>query len=277
MSFKRKINKKIKKMPLSALDMWIYVLFEIFGISMIIIVTVIFQDLAKSVAYSDESVIALVGNGSSAALASMPLAMVISFSISLPPAFAIDRKQPLFGNKRFVPKPGQFVITLTPIMSRKFWQEMTEKTRKRLWTILVIIVALIFVCTVLVSFFILPRTVLDRENSLKTYDSFGNLTKTVNVEDSDMIIFSIDKGKGRRSRHYYIKMEITFAEKTYSFGTGSFEKMSESEALEYMIYLKSLVGENYAIDGIERMEKLINSQKYNAEEKALVYELFDYS
>ena len=129
---------------------------------------------------------------------------------------------------------------------------MTEKTRKRLWTILVIIVALIFVCTVLVSFFILSRTVLDRENSLKTYDSFGNLTKTVNVEDSDMIIFSIDKG--RRSRHYYIKMEITFAEKTYSFGTGLFEKMSESEALEYMIYLKSLVGENYAIDGIERMD-----------------------
>jgi hypothetical protein len=161
-------------------------------------------------------------------------------------------------------------------MSRKFWQEMTEKTRKRLWTILVIIVALIFVCTVLVSFFILPRTVLDRENSLKTYDSFGNLTKTVNVEDSDMIIFSIDKGRPS-TRHYYIKMEITFAEKTYSFSTGLFEKMSESEALEYMIYLKSLVGENYAIDGIERMEKLINSQKYNSEEKALVYELFDYS
>ena len=160
-------------------------------------------------------------------------------------------------------------------MSRKFWQEMTEKTRKRLWTILVIIVVLIFVCTVLLSFFILPRTVLDRENSLKTYDSFGNLTKTVNVEDSDMIIFSIDKV--RRSYKYYIEMEITFAEKTYSFGTGSFEKMSESEALEYMIYLKSLVGENYAIDDIERMEKLINSQKYNAEEKALVYELFDYS
>lgn len=275
MGFKRKIKKTIKKMPLSALDTFIYVLFEIFGISMIIIVTVIFLDLAKSVAYSDESVIAWVGNGSSAALASMPLAMVISFSIILPPAFAIDRKQPLFGNKRFVPKPGQFVITLTPIMSRKFWQEMTEKTRKRLWTILVIIVALIFVCTVLVSFFILPRTVLDRENSLKTYDSFGNLTKTVNVEDSDMIIFSIDKV--RRSYKYYIEMEITFAEKTYSFGTGSFEKMSESEALEYMIYLKSLVGENYAIDDIERMEKLINSQKYNAEEKALVYELFDYS
>ena len=275
MSFKRKINKKIKKMPLSALDTFIYVLFEILGISMIIIVTVIFRDLAKSVAYSDESVIAWVGNGSSVALASMPLAMVIGFSIGLPPAFAFDRKQPLFGNKRFVPKPGQIVITLTPIMSRKFWQEMTEKTRRRLWTILVIIVALIFVCTVFVSFFILPRTVLDMENNLKTYDSFGNLTKTVHVEDSDTIVFSIDKV--RRSYKYYIKMEITFAEKTYSFGTGSFEKMSDSEALEYMIYLKSLVGENYAIDGIEQMEELINSQKYNAEEKALVYELFDYS
>ena len=66
-----------------------------------------------------------------------------------------------------------------------------------------------------------------------------------------------------------------FAKKEYHFSLDEFEHMTTTEALEQMLYLKSLFDGRYELQGEKWLDRLIAEQDLSAAETALVYELFD--
>jgi hypothetical protein len=53
--------------------------------------------------------------------------------------------------------------------------------------------------------------------------------------------------------------------------------MDRMEVLEYMLRKKSDINGKYEVRGLNLMEKLCKDKNFTPEEKALVYELFDYN
>jgi hypothetical protein len=98
------------------------------------------------------------------------------------------------------------------------------------------------------------------------------------AEDAQKIKIIISKGGGRRSvPNRRIGLLFDFGDQSrYSFGLHSFEKMDTVEALEYLIYLKSLYRDKIEIGNTDDMPYLLRDRKYTGREKELVYELFDY-
>ena len=123
---------------------------------------------------------------------------------------------------------------------------------------------------------IYPRTVLCKNNEIKTYNSFNEITETHNLYEADKIIINMGIEHTRRYKHYYIQNIFVFDGKEYIFSFNSFDKMENTEILEYMLRLKSDFVEKYVVKDAALVEELCRDKNFTAEEKALVYELFDY-
>jgi hypothetical protein len=273
---KRKSRKKPMRYPLSRLDKFLYSIILVIGCIMSAAVVVIMAVIRDKVAFADASVVAV--DGSDAVLLILPLCFFFLI-ISLFPLIYLDsyKELPIFGNKSFKPRPGLPYEEETPIVSRKFWQEMSDKTRDKIAKFLVAVSVILVICLALSLFGIYPRTVLDEENNIKTYNSFNEITDICNVEKADKLIIDIGVSSSRSNKSYYIELVFVFGEKKYDFGQGSFREMKREDVLEYMLRTKADFSGKYEVNGIDFMERLFKNKNFTAEEKALVYELFDYN
>ena len=125
--------RKIKtpKVPLSGLDKFIYIMLWLVGFfSGIVILALGGTALPETVAFSDPSVVAY--HGMAFFFCEIPIAGYISLTLMILVAYGWDRKQPIFGNKRFKPKSGQPVIKTFPLFSKEFRDSLSDKQKKRI-------------------------------------------------------------------------------------------------------------------------------------------------
>ena len=117
--------------PLSKADKLVYntasVIFVILGFGSLIVPLLV----SKAIAFSEPSVIAMRQSGI-IILCYVPLIMFFA-------AFAVaagvlqNKRKPLFENKSFKPRDGQPYKKETPMFSKEFWQNMSEKTKVKLY------------------------------------------------------------------------------------------------------------------------------------------------
>jgi len=273
----RRINRKAKKPPLSFIDKAIYVFIMLFGIVFAFVLFALFGIyIPNKISYSDVNVVAIIN--SSAIVWAMPFSLLVSMAFVVLGYFGLKNKQPIFGNKKIKPSYFEPTIKTYPLFSKDFREHLTVSAARKIKITAISILIAIVVSAFMIPFGFYPRTVLDKDNNIITYNTFNEEIKRINISDSQKNVINISYSNGRRSGpHWGIQMIFVFDNEEYTVGLGAFDKMSTSEALRYMIDLKTNLGEgNYTITNTNRMEDLLTRNRYSDEEKALIYELFEY-
>ena len=273
--------RKIKtpKVPLSGLDKFIYVMLWLVGFfSGVVVLAFSGTTLPETVVFSDPTVVAY--HGMTFFFCAIPIAGYISLTLMILVAYGWDRKQPIFGNKKFKPKFGQPVIKTFPLFSKEFRDSLNEKQKKRIKRIATILLILFVICAAILPFGIYPRSVLDNQNHFKHYNSFNQLTDEVTVEEADRLILEIDYSSGHRGHSPSWGIELTFEyeHRDYKLTLGGFGDMERADVLRHMLLLKRYFSEDpYEIVNIKDMERLVDYQDFTDAELKLVYDLFDYT
>jgi len=264
---------KVKKAPLSALDKFIYFSCIMLNIVLFGFIIWFFLSFSVNIAFLSEETVA--AEPETMVLCFMPLlAFPIAFAV---PIFKmINDKQPILGNKKFKPKWNDKIEKTYPLFTEDFKEYVWPQKRKKAIRYIVI-VSILLIISIFVSLLALyPRTELDSNHNLYTYNSFNELTDQKNINDADKINISI--GKPPRSAKYRIVLSFYFEDQTsYVFWIHSFDEMSTVETLEYMIQLKSLFKDKCYIKGADKIQYLLQDTIHTDKEKELLYKLFDYS
>ena len=165
---------KTPKVPLSRIDKLIYVITCLVSFAWLFVIMFAFgYMIPDAVAFSDPTVVA--HNDSVLLLCCVPMAFYMSLTPGILASLGWERKQPIFGNKKFKPKFGQPVIKTFPLFSKEFRDSLNEKQKKRIKRIATILLILFVVCAAILPFGIYPRSVLDNQNHFKHYNSFNLL------------------------------------------------------------------------------------------------------
>jgi hypothetical protein len=270
---------KVKVPPLSGLDKFIYVMGYLVDFALLAVFLLVFgKAIPEAVAFSDPSVVAR--HGEAGLLCAVPMTLLVTFTPAILVGCGWDRKQPIFGNKKFKPKFGQPVIKTFPLFSKEFRQSLTEKQVKRIKRIAAILLIVFVVFAVILSLGIYPRTVLDSQNRFKAYNSFNQLTDEVAVQEADRLTLEITYHTSRRgfSRSWGIQLTFAYEHRDYKLALGGFGDMEREDVLRYMLSLKDYFKDGrYEILSTEWMDRLIDDKNFTATEQKLVYDLFDYT
>ena len=270
---------KTKKVPLSGLDKFIYVTGYLVSFALFAVFLLVFgKAVPEAVAFSDPSVVAR--HGEAGLLCAIPMTLLVTFTPVILLGNGWHYKQPIFGNKTFKPKFRQPVIKIVPLFSKEFRQSLTEKQVKRIKRIGTILLIVFVVFAVILSLGIYPRTVLDKQNHFKAYNSFNQLTDKVAVQEADCLTLEITHHRSRRgfSRSWGIQLTFAYEHREYKLVLGGFGDMEREDVLRHMLLLKRYLGEDQCeVQHIDRMEELVDYQDFTDAELKLVYELFDYT
>lgn len=275
---KKRRKHKPQRPPLSGIDKFLYGVFALiliaFGLAFIVVCGAV---VTPYIAITDESIVAF--HNSFALPCSIPLGAFFAIGgIGLYTSGTTGR-QPLFGNKKFKSKNDIPIEKVYPLFSKKYWKYM-RKSEKSLIRTYILIIALIFlVCAVIAPFGFYPRHTLDKTNHIKEYNSFNSLKENYNFEEAEKLVIKIlktDTGRYSLSYNYSIAIEFVFENDNYTFKTGDFSDLDTEETLEYLLYIKSSFDKSrIEIRNTDMFYSLLGDWDYTAEEKALVYQLYD--
>lgn len=270
MSLKRKL--RAKKPPLSLLDKFIYwTIFLISFISAFLLIP-LGIDIPMKIAFSDNYVVAC--ENTVAVFCSVPLVLLILFTTTIISGFGINNKQPIFGNKKFKPKFLEPTLKVYPILSKAFWENITQERKTNIRKTLVFFLIALIISILILSLGFYPRTVVDKENNFITYNTFNQVTHTHNIDNAQKLIIQISRSRGFK---HSIRLEIVFEEHSHFLNLGSFYKNDTESTLRYMLKLKEYFNDGrYEITYKNRMNYLISDGNYTTSETFLIYQLFDY-
>ena len=273
----KKIKNGAKKPPLSLLDIVIYVIFILIGAA---VLPLLYLELGLripfSIAFADDTVVA--SDNFFAVICAAPISILLSGMIGFTSARGIDNKQPIFGSKRFKPSGLKPVIKTYPIFSKEFRDNLSNGTKRKIKRTSATLIVLIIIFSLIYSLGIYPRTVLDKNDNIITYNAFNKETHRCSVTDADKLVIDIVYNIHYRSEDSWgIRLKFSCADKIHEFNPGHFYGMNAEETLRYMLYLKSLMYDRYEITNEYRIDDLIRYREYGSQETRLVYELFDHN
>ena len=268
------IKTKAKRPPLSALDKTLYFLAMMCAIvlclGVLLLCGFIFPRLR---AFRDPEVIASYQVAD--IFMSFPMIALITFAPGLLIAFQIDKKQPLFGNKKYKPKWSEVVIMTTPLFSKRYFTQLSDKQKKKILTVSIVLLALFVIFLPLMLMGWNYRVDLCYDGAIKEYNVFGSQTEQVQLQDADSVTIRIDERWRKTQYVYHIDLEVTYQDKTYACTQGDFSSWDEEQELIYLLHVKSLAEDRLILENEEYIEDLIRSHRYTESEKQLIYELFD--
>ena len=267
---------KTKKIPLSSLDKFLYFFMFFLGVFSLALIYPLGLILPNKIAASHAPIVA--STNFIAVLCSIFISVTLSVSFFLIFGYGFTAKQPIFGNKKFKPKALTPILKTFPVFSKEFRNTLSLKTKRKIKKIVIIILIFLIISIIVFPFGLYPRTTLDPQNNISTYNSFNQLTRVDSIDAAQKLIISINTSGSRRGRrNYYISLEFVFENKSYKFSVDDFYELSTQQTLEYMLHLKTIFqNKRYEIANIEKIDELLFYENFTAEEQDLIYRLFDY-
>ena len=217
----------------------------------------VFCDLIPTCIARTQSGLVAFKNGA-AWVTPLPLFFVVALTPMIAGSCGLQRKQPIFGNKRFRPKGLTPMQPVYPLFSREFRESMSKRERKRWKYSLIALAVAVVVSLVILPWGFSPRGTLDDTDTLRTYDTFNRVTHTVALEDAEHLEITVYMHSRRAGRSYSPELIIESDGHTYSLNWSDFPGYDRDEALEYMLYIKSFFqnGE-YEITESHRLKHLL--------------------
>ena len=273
----RKKKHGAKKPPLSRLDKNIYWTLIWLNVVLAILFWLGFGFwIPCAVGFSEAGVVACSEQWGWIASLYVALFLWLTFTMIL--TSGLDKKQPIFGNKAAKPSVLQPMLTVYPIVSKDFWQNLTKKAKKKMLTVGIVLAVLLSVGITVLWLSFYPRTVLYEDMHMERYDINNQMTDYRHLDTADSITIAIERHSsgGRSHRSYYdLHLRASFGEESYGFETDEFEKMNDANALRFLISVKERYGSRVNIAGVDMAETLIRTKDWGSTEKALLYELLD--
>lgn len=270
----RKKKHGAQKPPLSALDKAIYWTIIWLSVGFSILFWLGFGIwIPRAIGFSEAGVIACGEQW--AMITSLFFACFCMLTITIIVSSGLDKKQPIFGNKEAKPSVLRPMLTVYPLFSKEFWQKLSEKAKKKMLIIGMILVVLFVAFSVLLYVGFYPRTVLYEDMHMERYDITNQMTDIRHLDAADSITLAITRSSSKNGTSYGLSLRIFFGEESYVFTVNEFSKMSNAEALRCMISIKERFGSRVDIIGSEQADQLIRYKKWGSAEKALLYELFE--
>ena len=272
----KKIKHGARRPPLSVLDKCLYfVLFVITFFLTIILWIFLAIEIPWQIAFSDPNVIASTSD-------SLPIsAILFSFTVGMGSNILVisgwRTRQPLFGNPKYKPKLFEPTMKVYPLFSKQFLQDRTEKQRAKIRKTTHIILALILILALLTSLSFCKRIDLTRDLQFVRYNSFNVPNSSRDMRSAEKLIISIERTHHRHGFSYYISMQFIYPDDTYELDFGRFRGIhwGGESTLQQMLYIKGFFDGRYALEDVNRIARLCRN--FNSAEKALIYDLFDYS
>ena len=269
---------KAQKPPLSAVDKVIYL-----GSSLVLLLIGVFSlycfagVLPSKAAFADPSVIAL---GSKGILFTLP--MMLFLSLVLPCIILIggySQKLPLLGNPQYKAPAFSHTIKTFPLFSHAFFDNLTSQQKQHIKKDVTLLLVVFSICLMLLPFSLFPRVVFTNQHEFITYNAFNQVTQQYHLSNAQRLGIEAHYSNGgiRNGPFWWISMNfIVPAEEPLVLTPQMFSQMTDEEALQYMLYLKSLFQtEAYEVLRTDLLEDVIRDQRYTDAEAKLLYQLFD--
>ena len=265
---------KARKPPLSKPDAFLYALIIVLGMVLVFAVFILFMlVIPRAIAFSRFGVVAVTLRAATV-ICPVPMFVAVLLTTIVPASIGLEQKQPILGNKTFKPRFGTPVIRTFPLFSREFRDLIYPRIRQRVKRYCLASGIVLLISLALLPLGLLQSKTLSYDGTLRTYNILGQVSHISSVEDAEeMIILITGRHNGRHSPKVTIRYECPGH--TYQFTTGAFEADSYAEALSYMLRLKEQRGGRYEVED-RRLKSLLEYGNHTAEERALLYELFDY-
>ncbi len=266
---------KAKKPPLSKVDGILYGVAILLSMTLTVAVPIVAMFvIPEAIATSRFGVIA-VELQAAALFCPLPLFLTFSMVTLIPVVYGLNARQPIFGNKSFKPRFGDSVIRVFPLVSKDYWEQIYPRFRKRVRRYVLAAGIVMLVSLAILPWGFCRVKTLSADGSLKTYDSFGQVTHESSVDEAEKMVISIASGGGKNGRYRVPQLAYTCQGERYVLRPGSFCDTTRVEALSYMISLKERRGGRYECKGQDRVWELSDYEFYQPREMALVEELFE--
>ena len=278
----KKSKKPSRRMPpLSLGDKLIYwVLFLLlFASYFLLFIGQLF--LRRSIAFSDEAVIASAEHASSLWYL-LPLILYLCITLGLWDTLYMGRR-PLFGRRNFKYGPPTWANVYPLFMKNKPYVYISEakKKEKKLMRNLVLIVLVIGFIPFPWSLF--GRDCLLYDGSIKQYSMFNNQTNTLEVEDiTDIEISTIRSRNSRKllSHTWSVQMVFTTADgEAYTFRSRDFRRGGQSNGIswpEAMLHTtKHFPPEIIHCSGKDDLRWVFDDHDFSPEEAQMLHQLFE--
>lgn len=276
MSMSRIPRSKARKPPLSKLDLFLYGLVILLGMALCFTVLILFVTvIPEAIAFSRPGVVAFMG-GIATVLCPWPCFVGLMLLTIIPASLGLEKKQPIFGNKSFKPRFGTSVINVFPLFSKDFRDNIYPRVRRKVRRYCLITGIVLMISIVLLPFGLRQGKTLSHDGTLRTYNALGQISHSSSVDEAKQMVIRIT---GRRGRHNSPAVAVRYEcqGQTYQFPTGAFDEESYAATLAYMIRLKEQRNGRYEVEANrDRLEFFLDMKSFTAEERALIYDLFDY-
>lgn len=281
-----KKRKPLPLPPLSLLDKLLYFVAILIGTAIPIGCLIGLFALRSRIALADPALLATAGNGNVYLLYSLvtPFYLLLVVPVLCPIIQLLQRKQPLFGNKRV--KYGEFPYkNVYPLFSpnRPKQQRTPEEAQINLqdtrllcsFLLAALLLGIVILCT------LCSRTTLRQDYSIVSYNGFNHITH--NYEKADIQALHIESYGLPGANHNFkwtFRLNIQMSDgRTYHLFPGSFHSASGDgiSALSDILKFRNSVPQPVWVTGKENIEDIIYDSDYSAEEAALLYAIFGIS
>lgn len=284
MGISKKIKKRVtaKRAPLSLLDGLIYILFLLLILAIVFTPTLLFTlVLPNELIDNDPTIVAFDNDNSWQLLFCFPFSFILILLIFIPLAYIFNGDlPPIFGNPNYNPPARQPIIHADPIISKAFWKKIDRDTIDEIKKSSLGLIIALLITAPLLLLCLSPGQVMKIDHSLKTYNSFHQITHSAKIEEVDELQIEIYRASRHKrvSYDYGIEISFLFDDASYHFRLGDFNQMNTKEALQYLNDLKAIVpNTKCTIEHTDRMEQLLKDNHYSEEEIQLIYQLFEYT
>lgn len=233
--------------------------------------------LQDNIAFSDSQVIArTVGSGNLFYFCISLWCMVAFVLIIIGP---YENRFPIFGRSDIKYGPPAYSRTYPLLMRNKpkFWGSPKETQKKKRTRI---IVAILLTVTFLISAAVFPlslygRAVLNEDGTVTVYDARNREVHHYTYDEIISVELGTYHSSGRYSSSWHLHFVLTTVDnETYKFAAHSFIG-TDIQQLQTMLHVKEELYNNQClVSGLENIQKVIQDQYHQADEKALVYQLF---
>lgn len=272
-------KKKIHPMPkLGWKDQLLYITVMIITGGFSVFGWLIVMQIQDDIAFSDPQVIArTVGKGNMSCIWLMLWCMV-AFGLII--AGPYQNRFPIFGRTdiKYGPPAYPRIYPLFMKDKPKYWVSPKEVQKQNCSRM---IAAILLVITFLVSAAMFPlslhgRAVLNEDGTVTVYDARNREVHQYAYYEVTSVELGTYQSSGRYSGSWHIHFVITTKDsETYRFAAHSFAG-TDLQQLQTMLHVKEeLYGNQCLISGFENVQKVIQDQYRQADEQALVYQLFE--
>ena len=275
-----KRKAKGRKIPLSALDKFMYFLIGCVGVVLSIAALLGLAMIPDHFTYQADPTAFACRVHDVLAVSSL----LFSFLLFAPVyAFACHwytQKQPLFGNKHFKARFSSPVIPTYPLFSKKYFASLDEKYKKAVKKLMIAWAVSVFASLCFLLPTICLRSVIYENDTVKKFDSFNNVSHSCNIASADKLTLTLTRNTSSKGRSVSYGLTFTFGytDHSHEFSFYSLrDELTTEEKLRYLLRQKEFFGDNCETEGIEYIDDFIREDKLNSTEKALLYELFDRS